>query len=523
MKLQKLILNHSLWLVRPKAQLASAALMRLKICCGIFSRNLAYITLVAACLIFSDSAFGTSHESRAGKEAFVPLTNPIPQKIKKGDIVVAAVEHFRLPRSKDAIAVGATTTAYARLQYLMPVGDGSGRLAICDLRGTLYLTDKNGESAQLYLDHRKYDIAFDASMMPNETGLGGFAFHPEFSKEDRPGYGKFYTAFSAISGSGEADYLKDDARSHESVIVEWTTTDPNAVPFHGTYREVFRIGQFAPNHSVGTLAFKPTAKPKTPDYGILYFCLGDGGAAFDPKDYGQSLQSPHAAILRINPMPAKGAAYQIPKDNPFVSRSDVAPEIWAYGLRHPQHFSWDETGRMFIGDIGQNQVEEVNVGLPGANYGWRIREGTFSTGSGVEGATVGPVYDIPADDSQTFTDPVAQYDHDEGRAIGSGFAYQGTKIKALMGKYVFADIVRGRIFYIDTKNLEPGNPAEIQELRLVIDGKEQDFIDVAGYPNTYREGLRADLRLGMDEDGELYLLTKGDGWVRKLVPANSAK
>ncbi len=178
---------------------------------------------------------------------------------------------------------------------------------------------------------------------------------------------------------------------------------------------------------------------------------------------------------------------------------------------------------MYIGDIGQKHVEEVNIGVPGANYGWRIREGTFSSGSSVDGLDVGPVYELPHEQPNTFTDPVAQYDHDEGRAIGSGFPYEGSEIKALKGKYVFADIVRGRVFYIDTKNLESGKPAKIQELRIVFDGKEQDLIDVAGYPNTYHPGLRADLRLGIDAKGELYLLTKGDGWVRKLVSVSRSK
>jgi hypothetical protein len=331
-----------------------------------------------------------------------------------------------------------------------------------------------------------------------------------------------YTAFSATSGSGEANYLKDDATSHESVIMEWTTTDPSAVPFKGTYREVFRIGQFAANHNVGTIAFNPSARPGSTDYGNLYFSLGDGGAAFDPKNYGQSLQVPQGAILRINPLKTtKGASYSIPDDNPFVSTSNAAPEIWAYGLRHPQHFSWDKSGRMFIGDIGQDQVEEVNLGISGANYGWRLREGTFSTGSGVAGIGVGPVYHLPPDDPQLFTDPVAQYDHDEGRANASGYVYEGTLLKDLIGNYVFADLVRGRVFYIETKHLEPGKPAEIKELRIVVNGKEQDLIQVFGYPNTFRSGPRADLRLGVDEAGELYLLTKGDGWVRKLVPAKA--
>ncbi|MCB1123751.1 MAG: PQQ-dependent sugar dehydrogenase, partial [Verrucomicrobiae bacterium] len=381
--------------------------------------------------------------------------------------------------------------------------------------------DQDGNTVKPYLDLRAYPLSFDASMMPNETGLGGFAFHPEFARKGKPGYGKFYTGFSAVSGSGEANYLKDDAGSHESVIVEWTADDPRSDTFKGSHREVFRIGQFAPNHSIGTLAFNPTAKPGSADYGNLYFCLGDGGAAYDPKDYGQSLASPHGAILRINPTPSGSAAYQIPKDNPFVNRAGAAPEIWAYGLRHPQHFSWDKQGRMFICEIGQDQMEEVNIGVAGANYGWRLREGTFSTGAGVAGAYVGPLWDLPKDASQNFVDPVAQYDHDEGYALASGYLYEGTRIKALIGKFVFADLPRGRVFYIDAQNLQPGKPATIKELRISFDGKEQDLAEVAGFPNTYRRGPRVDLRLGVDEDGELYLLTKGDGRVRKLVPAGS--
>ncbi len=470
---------------------------------------------IAACSAFPGLASATADELPP------PLTDPIPQKIKKGDIVVGVMDRFQMPRTKDARNGGSPTNAFARIQYLKPVGDGSGRVAICDLRGQLYLANPKDGSVQLYLDHNTYPIAFDATMMPNETGLLGFAFHPQFSEEGKPGYGKFYTGISARSGSGEADYLKDDAASHESVIVEWTADNPAAVPFEGTHREVFRIGQFAPNHSIGTLAFNPAAQPGTADYGNLYFCLGDGGSAFDPKDYGQSLQSPHGAILRINPLKRSGGrAYGIPEDNPFIGRADAAPEIWAYGLRHSQHFSWDKSGRMFIADIGQNQIEEVNLGVSGANYGWRLREGTFSTGSGVPGLTVGPVYDIPLQDSQNFTDPVAQYDHDEARAIGSGYVYEGTRLEALKGKYIFADIVLGRLFYIETDNLQPGKPAEIRELRLSIEGEEQDLIDVVGYPNTYRPGPRADLRLGVDESGELYLLTKGDGRVRQLLPVN---
>jgi len=473
----------------------------------------AFWLLAPIALAFSAAAHGAHHK------APVPLKNPIEPAIEKGEIVVAVEKRFRLPRLEDMSTGGATTDAHARIQYLNPVGDGSGRVAVCDLRGALYLADADGKEAQLYLNHRDYPIAFDNSSMPNETGFAGFAFHPDFSNKGRPGYGKLYTAFSATTGSGEATYHKDDAGSHESVIVEWTANDPGSIPFKGSYREIFRVGQFAANHSIGTLSFNPSAGRRSSDYGNLYFSLGDGGAAFDPMNYGQSLQSPHSSILRIDPLArSNGRAYGIPNDNPFVSYPTAVPEIWAYGLRHPQHFSFDKKGRMFICDIGQKEVEEVNIGIAGGNFGWRIREGTYATGYDMEGVEVGPVYDVPHKGPESFVDPVAQYDHEEGRAIAGGFAYEGKKIRSLKGKFVFADIVRGRLFYIDAGSLKPGKPAEIKELRLVFNGKEQDLIDVAGYPNTYHSGLRADLRMGIDEDKELYLLTKGDGWVRKLVP-----
>ncbi|MCZ6888737.1 MAG: PQQ-dependent sugar dehydrogenase [Gammaproteobacteria bacterium] len=454
----------------------------------------------------------------AAEPGLQPLADPLPETIFKGDIAVAAIEFVRAPRTVDSTALGANE-AYARIQYLLPIPDGSGRLILNDLRGLLYLTDEHGRSPSVYLDLRTRRVDFDDSMFPNESGLAGFAFHPEFSETGQPGYGKFYTAYSTPSDSGVADYLEADAASHESVIREWTADDPAADVFAGSSREVFRAGQFAANHNIGTIAFNPYAETDSPDYGLLYVCLGDGGTANDPRGYGQSLSEPLGAIMRIDPLGADGGrGYGIPTDNPFVG-AGMAPEIWAFGLRHPQQFSWDTDGRMFITEIGQDQIEEINLGIAGANYGWRLREGTFATAFAVKGGTVGQVYRRSFTDQENFVDPIAQYDHGEGRAVSSGFVYRGSRIAQLQGKYVFSELVRGRIFYIDTDRLSPGHPAEIKELRVFIGGRERDLVDVAGYPNTYRPGsLRVDLRLGIDSAGELYLLTKGDGWVRTLVP-----
>ncbi len=457
--------------------------------------------------------------ARAQVEA---VNDPIPDPIRKGDLIVEATRFVRAPQTEESALDAITNLAYARIQYLMPIGDGSGRLVLNDLRGPLYITDENGMEPVTYLDIRTRDVGFDDSMFPNETGLVGVAFHPQFAAAGTPGYGKFYTAYSATSDSGRADYLDDDAESHESVIREWTADDPAANEFSGTSREVFRIGQFASNHNIGVIAFNPTAAAGSSDYGVLYASLGDAGAANDPRDFSQSLAVPHGAIIRIDPLAGDGSrGYGIPADNPFVGEAGVAPEIWAYGLRHAQQFSWDTDGRMFMGDIGQNFVEEVNLGVPGANYGWRLREGTFATGYAVGARRPGRAYPRPAQDDHPFVYPVAQYDHDDGNAIGGGFVYRGRAIPALQGRYVFTDFPRGRVLYIDADTLVAGRLAEIRELRLIVDGEERDLVEVAGFPNTYGRGNRVDARLGIDSAGELYLLTKGDGWVRKLGPARA--
>ena len=461
------------------------------------------------------------------EESPQPLPNPLPDAIPQGDIVVAAVPFVRAPQTADPAKPVGTNDAYARIQYLMPVPDGSGRLVFSDLRGFLYVTDASGRDPVVYLDLNAQDVGFYNAQYPNETGLLGFAFHPQFAHEGKPGYGKFYTAFTAVP-AGFGSNLADDAirqlmfyvsgQDQADVIREWTTSDPAADVFDGTSREIFRNAQFAATHNIGTIAFNPSASEDSTDYGLLYASIGDGGSANDPEDNGQDLATPLGAILRIDPLSFdESRAYGIPADNPFVDVAGSAPEIWAYGIRHAQHFSWDEDGRMFINDIGQDQVEEINLGVAGGNYGWRLREGTFATAFGAQAAGIGSVFPLPPADEEPFVYPVAQYDHDEGYAIGSGFVYRGAGIPSLQGRYVFADITRGRIFTIETDALRPGHPTPIEELRLTFDGEERALLDLVGFGNTYHGGVRADLRLGLDAAGELYLLTKGDGWIRKLV------
>ncbi len=458
-----------------------------------------------------------------------PLDNPLPDVIPKGDVVVTAVPFVRAPMTADTAKPVGTNSAHARLQYMMPIPDGSGRLVFSDLRGVLYVTDAAGRQPTVYLDLGSADVGFYNTAFPNESGLLGFAFHPDFGKAGQPGFGKLYTGASSEPSNAPnapaaarrlVTYLS--GQNQESEIREWTTADPTADAFEGASRMLLRVSQFSPTHNIGTMGFNPAAEPGSPDYGMLYACLGDGGGANDPHENGQNPNTLLAAIIRIDPLGGDAERpYGIPADNPFADGAEGAPEVWAYGLRHAQHFSWDRTGRMFINDIGQDMVEEVNIGVAGGNYGWRIREGTFATAYGIGSLQIGQVFPRPEVEAESFIYPVAQYDHDEGYAIGSGFAYEGDGIPALRGKYVFADITTGRVFTIDAARLTPGDPAPIEELRLSFDGEERALLDVAGFENTYHGGVRADLRLGIDGEGELYLLTKGDGWIRKLVPMPS--
>ena len=152
-----------------------------------------------------------------------PIGDPIPSKIEKGEIRVALENFVRVPETAESASPVQTNSAYARIQYMTPLPDDSGRLVINDLRGVLYLTDEDGSEPAVYLDLRDEDVDFDDSTFPNETGLAGVAFHPNFAREGQPGFGKFYTAYSAPSDSGVANYLESKADNHESVIREWST------------------------------------------------------------------------------------------------------------------------------------------------------------------------------------------------------------------------------------------------------------------------------------------------------------
>jgi hypothetical protein len=268
-----------------------------------------------------------------------------------------------------------------------------------------------------------------------------------------------------------------------NVITEWRAKNPTANTFQGTRRELLRVAHIVQTltHPMGNVEFNPTAKPGSPDYGLLYTSGSDlgfsNGAGPHSRNPGQTqrLDSVVTAILRIDPRSpsethgTKGLGdYTIPPGNVFAAdrKPETLGEIYAYGFRNAHRLSWDMSdGTMFALDIGMDNVEEVNIVRNGGNYGWMKREGYWENGMSRPGGALNQLFPLPADvlegrTKDEFIYPVAMYDHDEGIAISGGFAYYGT-IPALGGKFVFGDISRGRVFAADTANrgANRGDPA----------------------------------------------------------------
>jgi len=337
----------------------------------------------------------------------------------------------------------------------------------------------------------------------DERGLIGLVFDPHYRKN-----GRFYTHTSEPLGPAP-DFSTGSGGDHLGVIREWTVNDPrrlDATADPASSRVVLRVEQPQFNHNGGGLTFGPD--------GLLYIAFGDGGGRDDQggghavEGNGQSLddQNVLGKILRIDPRGSSSAngQYSIPTDNPFVGR-DGADEIYAYGFRNPYRLAFDHgTGELYTGDVGQNDIEEIDLVVPGGNYGWPIKEGTFlfdDRGSD-RGATTANSPNAPAG----LIDPIAQYDHDEGTSITAGFVYRGSAIPELQGTYVFGELTAernapaGRLFQLD--------PAG--ELVEVLPANAQAMF-VTGF--------------GQDARGELYVvgLQPGDqgvsGVVYRLVPA----
>ncbi len=297
----------------------------------------------------------------------------------------------------------------------------------------------------------------DRVISGGEQGLLGLAFHPNYVTN-----GYFYVNYTNLDG--------------DTTISRFSVSPANrnrALP--GSEAIILVVAQPFSNHNGGDLAFGPD--------GYLYIPLGDGGSGGDPLDNSQNLDSLLGKILRLDV--DGGFPYAIPPDNPFVGLPG-ADEIWAYGYRNPWRFSFDRlTGDMYIGDVGQNDREEIDFepagSAGGGNYGWRCYEG--SAPYNLSGCSLDP-------DDYIF--PIHEYTHAEGCAVTGGYVYRGTRFPTLAGHYFFADYCSGIVW------------------DLLPDGMGgwtlTDHGSVLGNPTAFGESSRGDLYVADASDGTIYLI-----------------
>jgi glucose/arabinose dehydrogenase len=446
-------------------------------------------------------AYLSTQKAPRGKRIIDPnaLKDPIPEKIPMSDLVVEMEEVTTIPPSSDK----GQLTRICKLD----TRPGTNDRFVLDLRGKLYQL-KNNQSI-VYLDMAKERSNF-IDKPGLATGFGSFAFHPEFSKN-----GLLYTSHTEPPGSGVADFNYPDSIKVllQWVLTEWKTDNPNAVPFKGEGRDLFRVNRVHSYHGMQEITFNPLAKKGDEDYGLLYIGIGDGSSVeFGYPFLAHSKERIWDTITRIDPAGnnSKNGKYGIPSNNPFADSSDpnVVREIYAYGFRNPHRISWTKSGQIIASNIGHHQIESLYLILPGHDYGWPVHEGGFvmDLSKGMNN-----VYTLPADDAKNnITYPIAEYDHDEGNAISGGFEYWGTSIPELKGKYLFGDIVKGRLFYINMSDIKLGSYAPINEWQITMNGELKILSELCG-------ANKVDLRFGRDSEGEIYIMTKPDGKVYKLV------
>jgi glucose/arabinose dehydrogenase len=356
-----------------------------------------------------------------------------------------------LPLALETVATGLEFP----LDLASPRGDS--RLFVVQKGGRIRIIRNGVVNSQAFLDLSGH-VTTGA-----EQGLLGIAFDPAYASN-----GRFVVNYTDLNGDTRisafhvsADPDVADASS-ESVLL------PVAQPFA--------------NHNGGQLAFGPD--------GFLYIGLGDGGSGGDPMGNGQSLATLLGKILRIDLN--GGSPYSVPAHNPFAATAGPAQrgEIWSYGLRNPWRFSFDRAnGDLYIGDVGQNAFEEIDVSPAaagagrGLNFGWNRTEGTHCYPNAAASC-----------DRTGLTPPVLDYSHDDGCSVTGGYVYRGTAIPSLVGSYFYADYCGG---WVRSFRFADGKATDRQEWSALSPG---------GSITSF----------GQDAAGELYVLTS-EGGVYRIV------
>lgn len=429
------------------------------------------------------------------------INDPVPLKITLSNISVNLELLATFPTTSTRPT--APVTRITKLDY----EPGSGHLFVCDLRGTLY-TLKDGYPVEVLNIRKNRTFFIDEPGLG--TGLGSFAFHPEFERNRL-----LYTTHTEKAGRMVADFQLPDAlpAALQWVLTEWKL-DKTLDGFEKeSSRELLRMDMISEAHGVQEIAFNKLAKKGDDDYGLLYMAVGDGGSVQLGYPYlTTGKNSIWGKVIRIDPLGhnSRNLKYGIPQNNPLIKDRDsnALKEVYAYGFRNPHRFTWLQEGDLMVSNIGQANIESIYKIAAGDNCGWPFYEGSFRFDPH---GNLNHIFLNDTKDSSKIRYPVLQYDHHEGSAIAGGMEYCGSAVNKLTGNFIFGDIPSGRIFYTQTAGLRRGN-AHPRELSIEIDGK----------PTTLEKACnskRVDLHFGRDSKGEIYLLTKSDGRLYRIKSA----
>jgi glucose/arabinose dehydrogenase len=350
----------------------------------------------------------------------------------------------------DRIHLTQVYTGLSRPTFLTQM-PGSDVLLVLEQVGRIRKIENGQVSPEPFLD------LTDRIESGGEQGLLGLAFHPRFADN-----GKFYVNYTMTSGQASGDGSVSEFTRQGSTL----TADPSSE------RRLLQIPDPYSNHNGGMLAFSPSD-------GYLYIGVGDGGSGGDPQGNGQNMNTLLGKLLRIDVDARDAGEYGIPAGN--MTGANVRPEIWSYGLRNPWRFSFDTNGDMYLADVGQNEIEEVDFepkGMSGRNYGWNTMEGSecFRPGSGCQ--------------EQGITPPVVEYTHDSGCSITGGYVYRGSAIPELRGVYLYADYCSGLFGALRMENQQLVGHREITT-------------------SLNRGGVLQITSFGVDASGEMYVLSQG--------------
>ena len=472
-------------------------------------------TLHGVCVRLGAAAIALAASAAAGQTTNDPFPDPIPAT--DGVVTVGVVEFAALP------------FVDGQPPRMMRLVDepGTGRLLVNDMWGLVYTVSYDGGTVTQYLDLTQQRWGLDVEASRRERGFQSFAVHPQFGEPGAPGFGKLYTYTDTSNTAPPADFVPDGGSdAQDTILLEWTAMDPTAAVYDGgPPRELLRVEQPFRNHNGGQLGFNPLAAPGDPDFGLLYVGSADGGSGGDPLDLAQNLGSILGKVLRIDPLGSNSAngQYGIPSDNPFARDGDAGTlgEIYAYGVRNPQRFAWDEAnGNLFVADIGQNIVEEISLVPRGGNLGWNDWEGSFRFISRQAVSLVDPRGEAG------LSYPVVEYGQldplfQRSSASTGLVVYRGDNVPQLANLVLFGDGPSGEVFYFPADDLPAGGQGAMRRVLFDDRGETKTLLQMVREKNVSQgraPTARADVRLDTGPGGRIFLLNKHDGVIRRLVP-----